>query len=198
MTFVHTVTEADATGAVADLYETDRERQGWVANYTKVFALNPTVYAAWQQLSGAIKKRMDPRRYELATLAAARRLGSSYCALAHGKVLAERFLEPETVSALVTDHTSAGLSAVDVAVMDFAAHIASDATTVTQAEIDRLRKLGLSDADIFDVAVAAAARCFFSKTLDALGVQADAAYDDLEPGLRDALTIGRPIEPRHA
>jgi alkylhydroperoxidase family enzyme len=32
---------------------------------------------------------MDPRRYELATLAAALELRSSYCALAHGKVLAD-------------------------------------------------------------------------------------------------------------
>jgi alkylhydroperoxidase family enzyme len=48
----------------------------------------------WQQLNGAIKAGMDLRRYELATLAAARRLRSSYCCLAHGKILAERFGEP--------------------------------------------------------------------------------------------------------
>jgi hypothetical protein len=40
---------------------------------------------------------------------------------------------------------------------------------------------------------AAAARCFFSKALDALGVQADAAYWELDAELREALTVGRPI-----
>lgn len=50
----------------------------------------PEVYAAWGQLNGAIKAGMDLRRYELATLAAARRLRSSYCCLAHGQVLADR------------------------------------------------------------------------------------------------------------
>jgi hypothetical protein len=64
---------------------------------------------------------------------------------------------------------------------------------VTQEDVDRLRGLGLSDADIFDVVAAAAARCFYSKTLDALGAQADAVYAELEPGLRDALVVGRPI-----
>jgi hypothetical protein len=29
--------------------------------------------------------------------------------------------------------------------------------------------------------------------LDALGAQADAVYAELEPGLRDALVVGRPI-----
>jgi hypothetical protein len=44
-----------------------------------------------------------------------------------------------------------------------------------------------------DVVLAAAARCFFSKTLDALGVRADASYSELAPDLREALVVGRPI-----
>ncbi len=44
-----------------------------------------------------------------------------------------------------------------------------------------------------DVVFAAAARCFFSKTLDALGVLPDSRYRALEPGLREALVVGRPI-----
>ena len=60
-------------------------------NYEVAFAERPEVYDAWMQLNGSIKESMDLRRYELATLAAARRLRSSYCCLAHGTVLAERF-----------------------------------------------------------------------------------------------------------
>jgi hypothetical protein len=47
-----------------------------------------------------------------------------------------------------------------------------------------------------DVVLTAAARCFFSKTLDALGAEPDSAYWNLDPGLRDALTVGRPIAAR--
>ena len=43
-------------------------------NLERAFAARPEAFAAWQQLNGAIKARMDLRRYELATLAAARRL----------------------------------------------------------------------------------------------------------------------------
>ena len=136
---------------------------------------------------------MDLRRYELATLAAARRLRSSYCALAHGTVLAEQFLGAQGVEAVVADHRTAGLDEVDVAVMDLADKVAADATGVTEADLDRLRSLGLPDAEIFDVVLAAAARCFFSKVLDAVGVPPDGKYADLESGLRDALTVGRPI-----
>jgi uncharacterized peroxidase-related enzyme len=165
-------------------------------NYERLFALRPEVYAAWGQLKDAIAGSMDTRRYELATLAAARELRSSYCSLAHGKILAERFFDADTVRKLALDHRSAGLDDVDVAVMDLAAKVASDTLSVTQEDIDRLRGLGLTDEEIFDVVLAAAARCFFAKANDAMGLQADAAYNELEPGMRDALTVGRPIASR--
>jgi alkylhydroperoxidase family enzyme len=83
---------------------------------------------------------------------------------------------------------------VDRAVMAFARQIALGADTVTQADVDALKALGLTDADVLDVALAAAARAFFSKTLDATGTPPDAAYTTLPEVLREALTVGRPIE----
>jgi uncharacterized peroxidase-related enzyme len=193
MTFIDTVPPEHATGAVAELYESDRARLGHVANFSQAFSLRPEVYAAWLQLNGSIKDGMDLRRYELATMAAAQRLRSSYCMLAHGSVLAEAFMEPDAVRALVADRRSAGLDAVDVAVMDLAEKVAADAAAVTQADIDRLRSLGLPDTEILGVVLAAAARCFFSKVLDGVGVQPDHKYAAREPAFRDALTVGRPI-----
>jgi uncharacterized peroxidase-related enzyme len=193
MTFVETIPEADAPPAVAAMYEADREAFGHLPNFARAFSLRPEVYAAWRGLNGAIKGGMDLRRYELATVAAARRLRSSYCALAHGTVLVDNFLEPDALRAVVADHHQAGLDEVDVAIMDLADKVADDATSVTEEDIERLRTLGLSDTEIFDVVLAAAARCFFSKTLDGLGVQADARFAQLDPELRGALTVGRPI-----
>ena len=160
-------------------------------NSERAFAERPEVYEAWLRLNGAIKAGMDLRRYELATLAAARRLRSSYCCLAHGTVLLERFGEP--VRAIAIDHHAAGLDEVDVAVMDLAERVVDDATSIDDSELQRLRDLGLSEPEIMDVVLAAAARCFFSKTLDALGVLPDASYHELEPELREVLVVGRPI-----
>jgi alkylhydroperoxidase family enzyme len=160
-------------------------------NFERAFEQRPDVYAAWVQLIGAIKEPMDRRRYELVTLAAARRLRSSYCSLAHGRVLLERFHEP--VRDIARDHHAAGLDEVDVAVMDLAERVVDDATSIEDADLQRLRDLGLSEAEIIDVVLAAAVRCFFSKTLDALGVRPDAAFRELDPELREVLVVGRPI-----
>jgi hypothetical protein len=64
---------------------------------------------------------------------------------------------------------------------------------VTPDDIERLRALGFTEAEIVDVVLAAAARCFFSTVLDGLGVEPDAKYAGLDPELRDTLTVGRPI-----
>ena len=194
MPFIETVPKDEAPPVLAELYEADRMKFGYVPNLTRAFSLRPGVYAAWRELIGAIQAGMDLRRYELATVAAARNLRSSYCMLAHGSVLTSRFLEPETLRAIVADHRNSGLDEVDVAVMDLAEKVADDATSVTQADIDRLRELGLTDPEILDIVLAAAARCFFSKVLDGVGALPDREYtDQLEPGLREALTVGRPI-----
>jgi uncharacterized peroxidase-related enzyme len=194
MPFIETVPKEEAPPVLAELYEADRMKFGYVPNLTRAFSLRPGVYAAWRELIGQIQAGMELRRYELATVAAARNLRSSYCMLAHGSVLTSRFLEPDALRAIVADHRSAGLDEVDVAVMDLAEKVTADATSVTQADVDRLRELGLADPEILDVVLAAAARCFFSKVLDGVGALPDREYSDaLEPELREALTVGRPI-----
>jgi alkylhydroperoxidase family enzyme len=160
------------------------------ATWERAFEERPEVFAAWQQLNGAIKAGMDLRCYELATLAAARRLRSSYCCLMHGKVLRDQFDEP--VAEIARDHRAAPLGAVDVAVMDLAERVVDDATSIGDADLRPLRDLGLSDADIMDVVLAASARCFFSKTLDPLSVLPDASLAELEPELLEVLVVGRP------
>jgi uncharacterized peroxidase-related enzyme len=199
MTFIHTVAEDQADGEVAELYQADVDSDGFVNNSTRAYSLRPQALHAWEQLGQAIKANMDLRRYELATIAAARRLRSSYCSLAHGKmILAKDLLDPDQLRAIVVDHHDAGLDALDIAVMDLADKVAADATSVTEKDFDRLRELGCTDAEILDVILSSALRCFFSKVLDATGAQADAAFRT-DPTLAQpadllaTLTVGRPI-----
>jgi alkylhydroperoxidase family enzyme len=160
-----------------------------MTNYEHAFEPRPEVYAAWRQLITAVKSNMDERRFELATLAAAVRLRCSYCSLAHGVVLQDRF--GEDVLAILRDRTSA-LGELDIAVMELAEQVADDANA-TDAARARLRDLGLTDEEVMDVVLAASIRAFFSKTLDGLGVLPDASYLGLDAELREALTVGRPI-----
>ncbi len=188
------IADADesASPEVAAAFERDRLTLGYVANYTKLLARRPAVLEAWRGLNAAVKTSMDPRRYELATLAAARRLRSSYCCLAHGTVLVGQFDAMPEVRALVSG-ARGDLDPVDEAVVRLAEKVAGGAADLTEEDLSEVRALGLSDDEILDVVLAAAARCFFSTALDATGTEPDAAYRSMDPQLRESLTVGRPI-----
>lgn len=195
MTFIATIEEERATGATATMYQEAEATHGYVPNIVKAFSHRPAVMAAWAGLLGSVKGTMDPRRYELVTMAAAKALHSSYCLLAHGSVLLRDHYGAEDLKAIVEEPGRSGLDDRDKAIMALAEKVVRDATSVNETDVATLRRHGLSDAEIFDVVAAAAVRCFFSKTLDALGALPDAAYGDMDAGLKDALAIGRPIAP---
>jgi uncharacterized peroxidase-related enzyme len=196
MAFIRTIPPSEAAGPVREMYEQARSRSGYLPNWTQAFSLRPEVREGWAALLKSIQSNLPVRSYELATLAAARALRSSYCALAHGSVLAEKVFDAAAVTAIATDAPASPLEPRERALMAFAEKVALSADRITAGDVENLRAHGYRDEEIFDLAAAAAARCFFSKLLDALGVQADAAFNDLEPALREALTVGRPVADR--
>ena len=193
MTFVTTIPVDQATGDVRAMYEQYQGNLGYVPNYAKAFSHRPQVMAAWSSLLASIRSTMDARRYEQVTFAAARALRGSYCMLAHGTILRQRFYSPAQLARIAHDYTSAELEPAEVAMMVFAEQIARDAAAITDGDVQVLRDHGFTDAEIFDIAAAASARCFFVKLLDTLGVEPDAAYLQLEDELREQLTVGQPI-----
>jgi uncharacterized peroxidase-related enzyme len=194
MAFINTIADEDADGQTAEMYRPHHEESGYVPNSVRVFGERPDVYAAWRGLAEAISDSMDTRRYELVTLAAAQRLRSTYCAVAHGSILRDRFFEADELIDIANEPDGSSLDAKDRAIMAYAAKAARNASDIRQKDVDELRTHGLSDGEILDIALATAARCFFSTALDALGVQADATYrDSVEPELQEVLVVGRQI-----
>src|ERR1041384_4789486 len=73
MAYIDTVSEDEATGDTALLYEQERERVGFVPNLARVFGSRPDAYRGFRALNATIQGSMDLRPFEPATLAAARR-----------------------------------------------------------------------------------------------------------------------------
>jgi alkylhydroperoxidase family enzyme len=78
--------------------------------------------------------------------------------------------------------------------MSFAEKIVRDATGIAGKDVEELKSHGFSDAEIFDITTIVAARCFFSKTLDALGADPDPIYHKLADELKRCLTVGRSFD----
>ncbi len=187
MEFIRGIPLEAATGKVRKLYEDDMRTLGYVANSTKVFALRPEVHAAWLRVVEAIRTKMEPRRYELIALAVESQLRAD--ALKPG-----REISPEELVAIARDHGYAPLTAAESMMMVFTARVTFRAHTIHDAEITALRAQGFSDAEILDIGLAASARSFWSKTLDAVGGEPDERYMTLDEGFRRAVVTARPVE----
>jgi uncharacterized peroxidase-related enzyme len=192
--FIESVPEEAATGPLADYYRQQRAAWGFLPNYAAAFATRPDVASAWNTLNAAVRDGMDRRRFEIATIAAARTLRSTYCTAAHSKFLRDVCGDDATMRSIATDPSGAALGTQDRAVYEFAVKVAADATSVEPDDIERLRSVGLSDPEIADVVFAVAARSFFTRVLDALGAQLDAATAETFPAeVLDAFIVGRPV-----
>lgn len=195
--FIDAVPEEDATGALADYYRQQRATWGFLPNYAGAFSHHPDVAQAWNTLNVTIREGMDRRRFEVATIAAARTLRSTYCTAAHSTFLRDVCGDEETMRAIAAEPSGAALSPQDRAVYEFAAKVAANAASVGQSDVDQLRAVGLSDADIADVVFAAAARSFFARVLDGLGAQLDArTAETFSPDVRESMIVGRPVAER--
>lgn len=175
ITMIVTTPDLDtATGHVADMYRHDTDDDGFVFAHTRAMAVNPEAHEAFETLIRAVMPSIGLRTYELATLAAARAIGSEHCLLAHGrKSLRAGVLDEAQLEQVARDYTAAGLADADVAVMAYAEKLSTDAAAMTDDDTRRLRDAGFTDRQIVDITLAAALRNYLSRALLALAVPVD-------------------------
>jgi len=196
MAFIDTIPPREARDEVRAMYAREQKDWGFVPDYARAFCHRPQVMEAWGRLLKEVRRPVDARRMELVTFVAAHALRHSPCSLAHGTSLA-KLIGKDALLAVAAGREDEVLAPADAAIVRYARQIARDASQVTPAHIEELRDVhGLSDAEIFDIAANAASRCFFTKLLDGLGVDADRSFSSIDPDLRQALTVGRPITER--
>ena len=188
MTILQTADESEVTGLAAELYAEDLEDYGYVPPHTRAMALNPEAVRAFEALIKSVAPGLGMRRYELVTLAAAGAIGSKACRLAHGQK-SLKYIEADELERVARDFRNAGLPADEVAMMEFAERLSRDSAEMTEQDAAVLRDHGFSDREIVDIALAAAARNFYSRALHALGVEVDVP-PSISPELKDALLSG--------
>ncbi|MEP7019720.1 MAG: carboxymuconolactone decarboxylase family protein [Pseudonocardiales bacterium] len=191
--FIDPVPQDTATGVLAEYYQQQRVAWGFLPNYAGAFSTRPEVAQAWNALNTAIRNGMDRRRFELATIAAARALRSTYCTAAHSKFMRDVCGDEKILELIAQDPTGATLGREDRVAYQFAAKVATSAESICQQDVDQLHEIGLSDVDVADLVFAASARSFFTRVLDGLGAQLDPeTAHSFSPALLKSMVVGRP------
>jgi uncharacterized peroxidase-related enzyme len=194
--FLQTITEEEATGRVAQIYETQKSQLGFIMATAKCFTTRPDLLPIYTDFSEKIRSgfSLGLREWRLITLIAAKHVPSTYCSHVYGKQLIGDLGSKEAVMAVQQDFRTAGLSDRDFEMLAYAEKITKDASRISDSDIDRLRSVGFTDREICDIALCAAFRCFVSRFFDAVGAGPEAAFIDSDEEFRTAMTVGRPIE----
>lgn len=147
--------------------------------------MNPEAHSAFEQLIRAIVPSIGLRIYEIATLGAAREIGSTHCLLAHGrKSVRGGIIDEPTLGAFAVGDNST-FTQQDQVVIRYAAKLSANAASMTDADTQELRDAGFTDRQIVDITLAAAVRNYLSRTLLALAVPVE--MPGLDPAVARAL-----------
>jgi uncharacterized peroxidase-related enzyme len=177
----------------AKLYQSSADSQGFVMNLTRAWAWRPEVFDGFAALRTALTSKSSLSKRELAVLvcASAAELGDSYCSLAWGRTLAAE-AGAAIAAAVIERSEDEGMTERERALAEWARQVVADPNATTASDVDKLRRVGLGDREIFEATLFIAFRQAFSTVNDALGVQPDRRLSELVPAeVRAAVSFGR-------
>lgn len=183
------------TEATSALFARDVAEDGYVGNLTRLWAWRPDVHDAFAKLRAmlASKSSFSMRERAIVVCATAAALGDSYCALAWGTRLASE-VDPATAAAVLKGKDAPTLTTREKELATWAGRVVRKPNAITAEDVDRLRRVGIADEEIFNLTVFVAFRLAFSTVNDALGARPDQPLAAGAPAeVREAVDYGRRV-----
>ncbi len=180
---------------VQAFFDEDKKETGYVWNVSRLWAYQiDTMEQLYALMSQAFKvSGLSFRQRGILVTATASTLGDSYCSLAWGGKLAGAS-DPRTAAAVLSGE-DVGLTEQERAMAEWARKVVRDPNATTPSDVDALRKVGLSDSQIFAITTFVALRLAFSTINDALGANPDAQLlKSLPEEVVQSVTYGRPAD----
>ncbi|MCW5967534.1 MAG: peroxidase-related enzyme [Blastocatellales bacterium] len=164
------------------LFRKARERVGFVPNVFRVFSFRPERLSAWfahyKQLHEPTTNLNTAER-EMIAVAVSMANGCLYCLVAHGAALREALGDPVRADRITLDYRRAGLDERMTAVLDFAVKLTRSPVECSENDLNRLRGLGLTEEEVWDVAEIAAMYNFTNRMASATGMIPNDEYHRL-------------------
>ena len=96
--------------------------------------------------------------------------GCALCQELHSRLLLHRTRDEALVAHVMRDFRTAPLAAADRAMLEYAAKLTSTPAAVAEADVARLRQLGLSDTAIVEIATQTALFNYLNRVIQGLGL----------------------------
>jgi uncharacterized peroxidase-related enzyme len=189
--------EAPASDAKEAAFAEDRDADGYVNNWTRLWCWRPDLLSAFAELRANLmgSSALADRDWAVLVTATAAERNDSYCSLAWGTRLA-KLSDDATAAQIITGAPAPALSEREAALADWARQVVRDPNATTEGDLASLREVGLGDQEIFEATAFVAFRLAFSAINDALGAAPDKQLADAAPAeVRAAVGFGRSRAP---
>lgn len=172
---VKALEKEDAAQEARPIYEEIEKVFGRVPNIFKTYAhFPPLLKANWEKLKavmigGFLRRELK----EAIALVVSDTNSCQYCIAAHGLALQQLGFSRESIDALVKNLKGPGFQPKELRILELARKSTKDANSVTDQDIEELRKLGWSESEIVEAQGVMELYTGFNKFLDSLAVDID-------------------------
>lgn len=161
------------------LFSRAKEKLGFVPNVFRVYSFRPERLSAWfahyKQLHEPTDNLSAAER-EMIAVAVSMANGCMYCLVSHGEALRETLGDPVQADRITLDYRRAGLDAKMNAVLDYAVKLTLAPHECMPEDIERLKNLGLTPQEVWDVIEIAAMYNFTNRLAHATGMMPNPEY----------------------
>jgi AhpD family alkylhydroperoxidase len=142
----------EATGRVAEIYESMINTMGFIPNAFKVFS--PSAHVLDKQFGNLgyfmRHKTLGGKLLAFIRLLVSEQEHCAYCVGMNSGILLQYGVLPEAIGEIRKDPSKAPLEEKELALLIFVLKVVNDSNSTMQADVDLLRDLGWTDADILE------------------------------------------------
>ena len=164
------------------LFETPREKLGFVPNVLRLYALRPSHLLRWNDHYELLMKGdsgLTKAEREMIAVVVSVANSCRYCIAAHSAALRKLTKDPALADAIAADHATAPLEPRVHAMLDYARKLTLQPTEMVEGDVTALRDAGWTDEDVMDIAEVTGMFNLTNRMASGLGWEPNPEYDAL-------------------
>jgi len=173
MALLNLTEPGEATGRVAEIYDTMINTMGFIPNAFKVFS--PSAHVLDKQFGNLgfymRHKTLGGKLLAFIRLLVSEQEHCAYCVGMNSGILLQYGVLPESIAAIKQDPSKAPLEKNELALLLFVLKVVADSNSTTQSDVDALRSLGWTDADILEATYHGATQVGVDKIFNAFKIE---------------------------
>jgi alkylhydroperoxidase family enzyme len=175
MALLNLIEKEEATGRVAEIYETMINTIGFIPNAFKIFSPSAHVLDVQAGNLGYFMrhKTLGGKLLAFIRLLVSEQENCVYCVGMNSGILLQYGVLPEMIADIKLDPSKAPLDEKEMAMLLFVLKVIKNSNSIDQVDVDALRKLGWNDTEILEATYHGATQVGVDKIFNAFKIESD-------------------------